>query len=109
MMMRRALALSAIATLGVVAVASTTLTAAARPTAATATKEPIVIGIATAQTGFVAAFDKPAVDGALIAVSDINKKGGVLGRQLKVVTADTKSNINLGAQAGLAVIGKGAD
>jgi branched-chain amino acid transport system substrate-binding protein len=105
--MRRALALSAIAIVAV-AVITAAVGTDARP-AATAAAKPIVIGIATAQTGFISAFDVPAVNGALIAVDDINKAGGVRGRQLKVVRADTKSNINLGAQAGLSVIAKGAD
>jgi branched-chain amino acid transport system substrate-binding protein len=103
--MRRALALSAITTAIAAVVAFSAVGAGARPAAG----KPIVIGIATAQTGFIAAFDKPSVAGAMIAVSDINKAGGVLGRQLKVVTADTKSDINLGSQAGLSVISKGAD
>jgi branched-chain amino acid transport system substrate-binding protein len=107
MEMRRALALSTIAVLAAVA-ATAPVTADARPVA-TAAGKPIVIGIATAQTGFISAFDAPAVNGALIAVDDINKAGGVLGRQLKVVRADSKSNINLGAQAGLSVIAKGAE
>ena len=103
--MRRPLSLSLIVAVTAVVLAAAAASAGARPTA----KEPIVIGIATAQTGFIAAFDKPAVSGAMIAVDDINKAGGVLGRPLKVVTADTKSDINLGAQAGLSVISKGAD
>jgi len=108
--MRRVLALSLVM-IGVGVVAATVGVAAnARPaTVAAPAAKPIVIGIATAQTGFIAAFDKPSVAGALIAVSDINKAGGVLGRQLKVVTADTKSDINLGTQAGLSVVSKGAD
>jgi branched-chain amino acid transport system substrate-binding protein len=104
--MRRALVLAAVAATAVAVAATITVAAGARPAAQ---KKPIVIGIATAQSGFVAAFDKPAVQGAMIAVADINKAGGVLGRPLKVVTADTKSDINLGAQAGLSVISKGAD
>jgi branched-chain amino acid transport system substrate-binding protein len=103
--MKRVVVISTVAAVASVIAATLTVAAGARPAA----NKPIVIGIATAQTGFIAAFDKPAVAGALIAVSDINKSGGVLGRQLKVVTADTKSDINLGAQAGLSVIGKGAD
>ena len=67
------LALIAAVTAVVIAAAAAAET---RPTA----NEPIVIGIATAQTGFIAAFDKPAVSGAMIAVDDINKAGGVLGR-----------------------------
>jgi branched-chain amino acid transport system substrate-binding protein len=107
MAMGRSLALSAIASFAVVATTGAVATHA-RP-AASAAGKPIVIGVATAQTGFLSAFDAPAVSGALIAVDDINHAGGVLGRQLKVVRADTKSNINLGAQAGLSVISRGAD
>jgi branched-chain amino acid transport system substrate-binding protein len=109
MVMRRLAALSAIASLVAVAATSAAVGADARPAATAAAGKPIVIGIASAQTGFLAAFDAPAVSGALIAIDDINKAGGVLGRPVKVVRADTKSNINLGAQAGLSVIAKGAD
>jgi branched-chain amino acid transport system substrate-binding protein len=105
-MMRRLLGVLAVLTAVGAAAAALTVTAGARPGAS---KKPIVVGIATAQTGFIAAYDKPAVEGAMIAISDINKAGGVLGRKLTVATADTKSNINLGAQAGLSVIQKGAD
>ncbi|HEX4678328.1 MAG TPA: ABC transporter substrate-binding protein [Gaiellaceae bacterium] len=105
--MRRVLALSVIAI--VAAVATTAAVATHARPGGTAAGKPIVVGVATAQTGFLSAFDAPAVSGALVAVDDINKSGGVLGRQLKVVRADTKSNINLGAQAGLSVISKGAD
>jgi branched-chain amino acid transport system substrate-binding protein len=96
---------AAVVFVAAVAVVSTTAAGASR----TAANKPIVIGIATAQTGFIAAYDKPAVAGAMIAINDINKAGGVLGRKLKVVTADTKSDLNLGTQAGLSVISKGAD
>jgi branched-chain amino acid transport system substrate-binding protein len=106
--MRRSLALSAIATFAAVVVTTAAVGAHERPTSGAAAK-PIVVGIATAQTGFLSAFDAPAVSGALIAIDDINRAGGVLGRKLKVVRADSKSNINLGAQAGLSVISKGAD
>src|SRR5712691_3998698 len=106
MVMSRAKASSVVVTVAA-AVAATAFVAGAgaRPAAG----KPIIIGIATAQTGFIAAYDKPAVAGAMIAINDINKSGGVLGRQLKAVTADTKSDLNLGAQAGLSVISKGAD
>jgi branched-chain amino acid transport system substrate-binding protein len=106
MVMRRAKAASLVVIVGaVVAATAFSAGAGARPAAS----KPIIIGIATAQTGFIAAYDKPAVAGAMIAISDINKSGGVFGRQLKAVTADTKSDLNLGAQAGLSVISKGAD
>lgn len=92
---------------GLMTAAAMAGTAGAR-TSASPKRAPIIIGAATAQTGVIAAFDKPAMAGAMLAVKDINKAGGVLGRPLKIVTADTKSEINLGAQAGLQVISKGA-
>jgi branched-chain amino acid transport system substrate-binding protein len=71
--------------------------------------EPIVIGAAIAQTGIIAPFDGPALNGATLAVEEINERGGVLGRPLEIVVADTASDINQGARAGLEVIGEGAD
>jgi branched-chain amino acid transport system substrate-binding protein len=55
------------------------------------------------------AFDRPALNGAQIAVDEINAAGGVLGRQLEIVTADTKSDIDEGTLAGLDVIDQGAE
>jgi branched-chain amino acid transport system substrate-binding protein len=72
-------------------------------------KEPITIGFAVAQSGFLDAFDGPAIVAAEIARDDINKAGGVDGRQLKFVYADTKSKIEEGANAALKVIDDGAD
>ena len=37
------------------------------------------IGVATAQTGAIAPFDKPAVDGLEVAVEQINEDGGLDG------------------------------
>jgi len=105
--MRRAASLVAFALVIAAVAAALAATAGARQIKAPS-GAPIIIGAATAQTGFISAYDKPAMEGAMIAVADINKAGGVLGRPLKIVTADTKSEINLGAQAGLQVISKGA-
>lgn len=73
------------------------------------TEDPIVIGSAVALTGGLSSFDLPALDGTKIAIEEINAEGGILGRQVKLVTGDTKSDINQGARAGLEVIDKGAD
>jgi branched-chain amino acid transport system substrate-binding protein len=72
-------------------------------------EDPIVIGSAIAMTGGLSSFDLPAYDGTKIAIQEINAAGGIMGRQVKSVTADTKSDINQGARAGLEVIEKGAD
>ncbi|MEY2452853.1 MAG: branched-chain amino acid transport system substrate-binding protein, partial [Acidimicrobiaceae bacterium] len=75
----------------------------------TASKDPIVIGSAVALTGGLSAFDLPALQGTQIAIDEINKSGGILGRPVKLVKADTKSDINQGARAGQEVLAKGAD
>src|SRR4029079_1491973 len=69
----------------------------------------IVVGFATAQSGFMQAYDKPAQDAAMIRIDEINKAGGLLGKQIKVVTADTKTDRAEGAKAGLEVLHKGAE
>lgn len=69
---------------------------------------PIVVGAANAQTGFMSAFDIPAYHGMQIAVAQINASGGVLGRKLELVRADTHSTTTGGATAGDAVVSEGA-
>ena len=69
----------------------------------------IVVGFATAASGFMQAYDKPAQDAAMIRIDEINKAGGLLGKQIEVVTADTKTDRAEGAKAGLEVLDKGAD
>ena len=55
------------------------------------------------------AYDKPAQDAAMMRIDEINKAGGLLGRQIKAVVVDTKTDRAEGAKAGLEVIDKGAD
>ncbi|MGX1108523.1 MULTISPECIES: ABC transporter substrate-binding protein [Bradyrhizobium] len=69
----------------------------------------IVVGFATAASGFMQAYDKPAQDAALIRIEEINKAGGLLGKKIKPVFADTKTDQAEGAKAGLAVLDLGAD
>lgn len=69
----------------------------------------IVVGFATAETGFMQGYDKPAQDAAMIRIAEINAAGGLLGKQIEVVNADTKTDRAEGAKAGLAVIDEGAD
>jgi branched-chain amino acid transport system substrate-binding protein len=61
-----------------------------------------------ALSGSFSYFDQPWYDGAKLAVADINAAGGVLGKKLKIVTADTKSDIAQGTNAALQVISEGA-
>ncbi len=71
--------------------------------------KPIIIGAAIAQTGFIAAYDADPAKAAEMAVKEINEAGGVLGRPLKFIYADTKSEIPQGAVAAMEVIDQGAD
>ncbi|MEZ5796301.1 MAG: ABC transporter substrate-binding protein [Paracoccaceae bacterium] len=77
--------------------------------AALAQDDRIVVGFATAETGFMQAYDKPAQDAAMIRIAEINAAGGLLGKQIEVVNADTKTDRAEGAKAGLSVIDQGAD
>jgi branched-chain amino acid transport system substrate-binding protein len=79
----------------------------ATPTARAA--DDIVIGFAVAMSGPVAAYDGNGTNMAQVFIDDINAKGGVLGRKLKAVFADTKSDRAEGAKAGLEVLHQGAD
>jgi branched-chain amino acid transport system substrate-binding protein len=71
--------------------------------------EPIVIGAAIAQSGIAAPYDQDPSRAAEIAIEQINAKGGVLGRPLKMIYADTKSDFAHGAVAGMEVLDQGAD
>ena len=50
----------------------------------------IVIGYAAAETGELAPYDSP--DGVACRVEQINEDGGILGRQIELVTRDMKSD-----------------
>lgn len=57
---------------------------------ALAQAKPIRIGFPMTVTGPGAVFGKPALEGAQMAVDEINARGGVLGRRLELVHRDTK-------------------
>jgi len=54
--------------------------------------EPIRVGILHSLTGTMAISEKPVVDATLLAIEDINAKGGLLGRKLVPVIADGQSD-----------------
>ncbi|HEY8909920.1 MAG TPA: ABC transporter substrate-binding protein [Desulfosporosinus sp.] len=57
-------------------------------TSATDSKEPIKIGFLGAKTGDVAMYGLNTLKGLNMAVEELNKNGGVLGRQVKLVEED---------------------
>jgi branched-chain amino acid transport system substrate-binding protein len=76
--------------------------------AARAEKPPIVIGFAIAKSGWFAPNDSVS-DAAELAIQDINAKGGLLGRKIVTVYADSKSDPVQAAKAAMDVLSKGAD
>jgi branched-chain amino acid transport system substrate-binding protein len=83
--------------------ASTLVTKAAMADAAD-----IVVGLAVAQSGFLLTYDGDATGAVQLWISDKNARGGLLGKQIKSVASDTKSDRAQGARAGQDVIEKGA-
>ena len=53
---------------------------------------PIGFGAALCLTGIQAPLDEPALKGAQVAVDEINKTGGVLGKQARLINLDCKSD-----------------
>jgi branched-chain amino acid transport system substrate-binding protein len=69
---------------------------------------PIVIGVVGGFTGFMSPFDTPPYQAMQLAVADVNAKGGVLGRPLKLIRADSKSDKVRAGTAAVELINKGA-
>ena len=71
-------------------------------------QDEVVIGFAVAQSGWMEAYDGPPLDGAMMAIEDFNAEGGILGKPIRAVVADTKTDTVQGAKAGTEVVAKGA-
>lgn len=68
----------------------------------------LIIGAAIAQSGSIAPYDEGPAQAMEVAIDELNAKGGLLGKQLKIIYSDTKSDIAYGATAAQDVIDKGA-
>lgn len=73
-----------------------------------AADDTVKFGLVMSYSGWFQPIDASTIDGAMLAVKEINAKGGVLGQQIEVVSFDNKSEPLLGADGALEVIGKGA-
>ena len=71
--------------------------------------DPIVIARVLGRTGFLGAYDGPPADGIDIWVKEWNAKGGILGRQIKLVDYDTKTDLSLVATTAVEALNAGAD
>ena len=59
---------------------------------------PIKLGMVDPLTGVYAAVARGEVDGAHVAVADINKKGGIMGRPVELLVEDSANNVGTGVQ-----------
>jgi branched-chain amino acid transport system substrate-binding protein len=71
-------------------------------------KGPIIIGGALCLTGIQAPLDEPAVRGAKLAIDEVNKNGGVLGRKVELMNLDGKSDPVTVGNVAVELIKKGA-
>lgn len=71
--------------------------------------DPITIGAIFNATGWMAAYDQPPRQGALLAVKEINKAGGVLGRPLELIELDGATDPATVGNAARQLIDQGAD
>jgi branched-chain amino acid transport system substrate-binding protein len=69
----------------------------------------ILIGFAMADSGWMEAYDKPAKNFAIMAIEELNAKGGVLGKKIEYVSEDTKTEPTQAAKVGQSLIEKDVD
>lgn len=62
------------------------------------------VGVVASQTGFLAAYEEPLLKGAELAAEEANAKGGLDGKQIKLVMKDGKSDPAEGAIAAQEII-----
>jgi branched-chain amino acid transport system substrate-binding protein len=84
--------------------------AALAASSATAAGQPITIGWAFDSKGAMAPFDGPALAAAQLRIKQVNARGGVDGRPLKITTCDTQGNKPAIAKAcAIKLLGQGAN
>lgn len=61
-------------------------------------EEPVKIGMVNPLTGVLSALAQSEVDGARYAEAEINKNGGILGRQVQLLVEDSANDVGTGVQ-----------
>jgi branched-chain amino acid transport system substrate-binding protein len=74
-----------------------------------ASGDPIVIGAAVHQSDWMAAYDLPPLEGARLAVEQINAAGGVLGRPLELIDGDGRTDPATVGNVAIELIDAGAE
>ena len=59
---------------------------------------PVKIGMVDPLTGILSALAQSEVEGAKYAVDDVNRKGGILGRQVQLLVEDSANDVGTGVQ-----------
>jgi branched-chain amino acid transport system substrate-binding protein len=59
---------------------------------------PVKIGFVNPLTGILSALAQSEVEGAKYAVDELNKKGGILGRQVQLLVEDSANDVGTGVQ-----------
>ncbi|PDT80832.1 ABC transporter substrate-binding protein [Sinorhizobium sp. BJ1] len=104
---RQALSLLAYSSTAIVTAGAMSRTAFAEDAAASSGDE-IIIGAAVALTGVMSAFDVPPLRAAEFAVEDINNKGGLLGKKVRLIVSDIKSDPAQSSVAAQELLSEGA-
>ena len=97
-----------LASVAAAALVATGISAVTASSANAACKKPVLIGAAMAGTGFMAPFDGPALETAKIAVSRLNKSGGIDGCKVVLKFVDTGTNPDKGQQIATQFVAEGA-
>ncbi|WP_436911038.1 urea ABC transporter substrate-binding protein [Halosimplex marinum] len=63
------------------------------PTSSQTSAEPVTLGVVDAQSGNAALGGTPKVQASELAVQEINDEGGILGREVELLTPDPQSDI----------------
>lgn len=77
--------------------------------ASAAEEKELIIGGALSLTGVQAPLDTPGLKGAQVAVKELNEKGGVLGRKVKFINLDGKSDPVTVGNVTVQLINQGAE
>src|SRR5258708_39695985 len=61
-------------------------------------EEPVKVGMVNPLTGVLSALAQSEVDGAKYGEADVNKKGGIIGRQVQLLVEDSANDVGTGVQ-----------
>jgi branched-chain amino acid transport system substrate-binding protein len=76
---------------------------------ALANEDPIRIGFAIAESGWLSNYDQPPFRAAVMRIEEINAAGGLLGRQIEYSVMDTKTDQQFAATVGQQMVATGVD